>query len=437
MTTGRVLHVHPPLGFGGTQKSVEVFVRSFDTDRFDHHILCLDAPGVRGEALREDGYDVTVVDDLAEAYDHVADSDVVHVHGGFERGTDIIDQAQAAEVPAVLKSTHFGRPYDGPMTQHVDRYCYVGKMILLRYLRLAGRSLAPDDWSDHHRLLYNPLILADEPPDGSRYREEFDIPATAPVLGKIGRSAPEKWEKLTVAAFERIVEMVSDAHLLLVNTPKKIRDEISARGIGDRVHYVETIPLGEIGSFHASVDVLTHASAIGECCPYVLLEAMANRTPVVVNSQPMRDNGQVELVDHGEQGFVANSVDAYAEATVELLADADRRSAMGEAGRERVETTFEAGALADRLESLYAEVLIENGVRTSEAIGWWDGPPPVTDMEAFAADYDERLRTYYDGAGVGYELERLAWSGTTALPIGRKPGYELLRKGFLFVDEYL
>lgn len=437
MTAGSVLHVHPTLGFGGTEKSVEVFVRSFDVNRFDHHVVCLDALGVRGEALVDDGYRATAVDGVEGCREYVAESDVVHVHGGFDAGTEIVDQARREGVPAVLKSTHFGKPYDGPMTDHVDRYLYVGKMILLRYLLLAGRSLRPADWSGGHRLLYNPLPLEDDADGGAPYREEFDIPEDAPVLGKIGRSAPEKWGSVTVAAFDRIVDRVPDAHLLLVNTPEKIRSEIRSRGIEDRVHYVDGVPLGQIGDFHRSIDVLTHASAIGECCPYVLLEAMANRTPVIVNSQPMRDNGQIELIDHGSQGYVANSVGAYADATVELLENPQQRRNMGNAGRRRVEEYFHAEPLASRLEALYATVLVENGALGEADLPWWSGPPEVIDMQAFATDYDRRLGAHYDGASSAYGLERRMWECVTALPAGRRPVYGVARKGFLFVEEYL
>jgi len=332
MTTFRVAHVHPSLGFGGTEKSIETMVR-YATDRFKPHVLCLDDLGVRGESLRDDGYPVEVVRDNLEVRDYTREQeiDVVHVHGGFDRGTEVVDIARKEGIPATLKSLHFGKPDDGNLKTHVDRYLYVGKMIFLRHFLLSNRSLSPATWQDNHRLLYNPLDLQQIDPDGPRkYREKFDISEDAPVVGKIGRSAPEKWGHVMIDALDQVVAERPDIHIILVNTPEKIRRQLRSLG-HDRVHHVDGVPLGDIDEFHNSIDVLTHSSAIGECCPYVFLEAMASGTPIVVDSQPMRDNGQIELLDHGTHGYVANTPRAYADATLKLLNDPDLRKSMGEA----------------------------------------------------------------------------------------------------------
>jgi len=438
MTTFRVAHVHPSLGFGGTQKSIEAMVR-YATDHFESHILCLNDLGVRGESLRDDGYRAEVVDDINGVRDYIRehDIDVVHVHGGFDRGTEVIDIARKEGIPATLKSLHFGKPDDGNLEAHVDRYLYVGKMIFLRHLLLSNRSLLPVNWQDNHRLLYNPLDLHQIDPDGpGKYRKKFDIPDNAPVVGKIGRSAPEKWGSIMIDSLNKVVDERPDTHILLVNTPEKIQKQLKSLGL-DNVHHIDGVPLGDIDMFYNSIDVLTHSSAIGECCPYVFLEAMASGTPIVVDSQPMRDNGQIELLDHGTHGYIANTPPAYANATLELLNDPDLRKSMGEAGQERVDTTFAAEKIADRLESLYATVLVENEAIDDDELAWWDGPPEVTDMPAFAEDYACRLNMYYDGLGIRHEAERYVWNLVTSLPVGRKAAYEGFRKGFLFAERYL
>jgi len=438
MATFRVAHIHPSLGFGGTQKSIETMVR-YATERFEPHVLCLDDLGVRGESLRNEGYPVEVVENTLEVRDYIRerDIDVVHVHGGVDRGTEIVDIARKEEVPATLKSLHFGKPDDGEFKPHVDRYLYVGKMIFLRYLLLSNRSLSPATWRDNHRLLYNPLDLQQIDPDGlGKYREKFDIPDDAPVIGKIGRSAPEKWGHVMIDALDHIVAERPDVHVILVNTPEKIRRQLRSLE-HERVYHIDGVPLGEINEFHKSIDVLTHSSAIGECCPYVFLEAMASGTPIVVDSQPMRDNGQIELIDHGTHGYVANTPKAYAGATLELLNDPELRASMGEAGQERVDTTFAAEKIADRLEALYATVLVENDAIDGDELPWWEGPPEVTNMPSFAEDYARRLDTYYDGPGTRHEAEQYAWDLVTSLPIGRKATYGGFRKGFLFAERYL
>lgn len=408
-------------------------------NRFEPHILCLDEPGVRGESLRDDGYRVEVVEDVVGVREYIRRHaiDVIHVHGGFDRGTDVVSVARDESIPAVLKSLHFGKPDDGDLAPYVDRYLYVGKMIFLRYLLLANRSLEPEGWRENHRLLYNPLDLQQIDPDSSgKYREKFDIPADAPVVGKIGRSAPEKWGSVMIDALDRITDERPDTHILLVNTPQKIQKQLRSLGLSNS-HHIDGVPLGEIDKFHNSIDVLTHSSAIGECCPYVFLETMASGTPIVVDSQPMRDNGQIELLDHGTHGYVANTTRAYADATLKLLKNPELRETMGEAGQQRVDSTFAAEKITQRLESMYATVLVENGVVDKEDLPWWSSPPEVTDMPAFSSEYARRLRTYYNGTGYRYEAERTAWDFVTSLPAGRKMIYEGVRKGFLFAERTL
>ena len=86
MTTFRVAHVHPSLGFGGTQKSIETMVR-YATERFEPHVLCLDDLGVRGESLRDDGYRAALVADIDGVRVYIREYDIAifYVHGGYSR----------------------------------------------------------------------------------------------------------------------------------------------------------------------------------------------------------------------------------------------------------------------------------------------------------------------------------------------------------------
>lgn len=442
MTRVSVVHVAPSLGIGGTEKSVETLARSLDGDTFDGTVWCLDELGVRGERLREEGHGLDLrVGDVGELADGLAadEPDVVHVHGGFSRGDRVAMAADEAGVPAVVKSTHFGMLRDQPERLPYDAYLFVSRMILHRYLTLSRTPLDAGGWPRRHLLLYNPVDLDRVSVGGETLRDDLDVPSDVPLLGKIGRSAPEKWGQATLRGFERLAELDDNVHLLLVNTPAKIRRKLDGMGLEDRVHYAEDVPLGELGRFYDAVDVLAHSSAIGECCPYVVLEAMAHRVPVVVNSQPMRDNGQIELVEHGVTGYVANAPDAYARAIREILTDGDLAAEMGATARERVEETFAAGGIADRLERVYADLLVRSGARERSELGRepldYEGERAA--MREFAGEYDRRLETYYDGGSLGYDLELASWRAVERAPLGRWRLYDLLRKGHLAGKEFL
>jgi glycosyltransferase involved in cell wall biosynthesis len=79
---------------------------------------------------------------------------------------------------------------------------------------------------------------------------------------------------------------------------------------------------------------------LGDCSPWVILEAMAMRLPVVAT--PV--GGIPELVIHGETGLLIppNSMEALSEAIGELARDPKRRHVMGIAARQRVEKHFDS-----------------------------------------------------------------------------------------------
>jgi len=91
-----------------------------------------------------------------------------------------------------------------------------------------------------------------------------------------------------------------------------------------------------------------------EGLPVVVLEAMAQRRPVVAT--PV--GGTPEVVADGETGVLVPPRDprALAAALRELLADPDRRARMGEAAYARVAERFSAEAMTRRVLEIYDEV---------------------------------------------------------------------------------
>jgi len=195
--------------------------------------------------------------------------------------------------------------------------------------------------------LYNPLDV-NAVAQGESLREEYGIFDSTPVVGKIRRPVPEKWGKLTIWAFDKALERTPDAHLFLVGFPEKIPKQIRSYGWEDQVTYVDPLPPERVSDFYATIDVLAHTSAIGEGYDYVIAETMANGVPPVVDSTPMRDNAQVELVHNGETGYVANSAAAYGDALSELLGDEAHREQLGE-GAERRASEFDVTRVVTRL----------------------------------------------------------------------------------------
>lgn len=426
-----VLHAPTRWGFGGTEKAAELFIREH-SEEFNAFGVGLHQGGPRADSLRESGYDVHEadgVDDLAE-YMFEKEIDIVHSHSG---DSELISTAAAkAGVPIHVRTDVFGNYLEVDSGSGIDYFFYPSKTILLRTLILNNIGLG-EDWEVDMAHLHNPLDLA-EVTQGESLREEYGIPDTVPVVGKIGRPVPEKWGKLTIRAFDRVVEQTPTAELFLIGVPDKIREQIRSYQWEDQVTYADPLPLKEVSDFYATIDVLAHTSAIGESYGYVIAEAMANGVPPVVDSTPMRDNAQVELVHHEEAGYVANSPKAYSDALSELLSDENRRQQFSDAARERV-SEFDVKRVVTRLERFYERLATDAGLIDPDSARSYDAL--TEDLCVFKAEYDHRIGTAFGDDDLLHRLERISWGGVETLPMGRKPAFELLRKGFIFSNEYV
>jgi glycosyltransferase involved in cell wall biosynthesis len=103
-------------------------------------------------------------------------------------------------------------------------------------------------------------------------------------------------------------------------------------------------------------------SSVGEGLPLSVLEYMAEGLPVV-----MTDVGQAPaILQRAKAGVVVPTRDpkALAEAVAGLLADPDRRRAMGENGRRLVAAEYSVDTMVDRVAALYEERLRARGART-------------------------------------------------------------------------
>lgn len=170
--------------------------------------------------------------------------------------------------------------------------------------------------------------------------------AEGPTILEVARLAEVKGQRTLIAAVERL-----DATAVLVGRDLEAGGhyEETLRRLGGRVvfaGYRDDVP-----ALMAGCDVFCLPSRV-EGLPLVILEAMAQGTPVVATSV----GGTPELVVDGETGLLVppDDADALADALAQLLADPERARRMGAAGRARVEREFSLVASAQRVLSLYA-----------------------------------------------------------------------------------
>jgi hypothetical protein len=197
----------------------------------------------------------------------------------------------------------------------------------------------------------------------------------------------------------RLVELVPEVQFMFVGATTGKMTRLKRLGMLDRCVMPEvTIDDERLATYDAACDVFVTAAETGESQGVALGEALACGVPVVTCSTPWADNAQIEFVDHGRNGYVANHPRTFAEATADLLLDDRRRASFGAAARPTAEAALDAGRLARQLDGLYESLL--SGAAAPER---WS--PSPSEVDAFHVEYERRLKREYSTLSLRERIE--------------------------------
>jgi glycosyltransferase involved in cell wall biosynthesis len=156
-----------------------------------------------------------------------------------------------------------------------------------------------------------------------------------------------------------LARLVPDFRYRVLGALPEVRDWVAGSGLAAQVEFCDPVhDEAGLAGFLDTVSVLAHANATGESFGLAIAEAMAAGLPVVTHPcPPPRDNAQLELVEHGRTGLVADSAEDYASAVAWLLRHPDEARRMGRAGQDKARALYRAQSVARRLETFYDALL--------------------------------------------------------------------------------
>ncbi len=187
------------------------------------------------------------------------------------------------------------------------------------------------------------------------FRRELGLDDGRPLIGIVARLVPIKRHEDFIAASALVLARHPEARFLVIGDGER-RTELEALtgrcGLSERVRF-----LGwrhDLDRIYVDLDVVVLTSA-NEGSPVSLIEAMAAARPVVATAV----GGVPDLVEHGVTGWLTPSGDpsSLADAIATLLADPERRRAMGTAGRKRVADGYGVDRLVSDVERLYTDLM--------------------------------------------------------------------------------
>jgi glycosyltransferase involved in cell wall biosynthesis len=225
------------------------------------------------------------------------------------------------------------------------------RQVLIRSGRLQPQSV---------RVIYDEVDLERYHPevDGSDVRREFGVGDDDFFCGVIGNYAPWRGQEDFIRAAAQIQDHGSDfAHLkfLLVGKDTDNLMPLAVQlGVDHALRFSGFRP--DLERVVAALDLVVNCSTEVESLSGAITIAMAMGKPVVGTSIA----GTPELIENGVTGLLVPPADpdAMAEAMMQICGtDPDARREMGRRARRKMEMNFSRPVRAERIESLYMEII--------------------------------------------------------------------------------
>lgn len=203
--------------------------------------------------------------------------------------------------------------------------------------------------------VHNGILPPPEP--AAALRAELGIAADAPLALMLGTYEARKGHELLLRAFAKVVAGLPEARLVICgfgypHDVARVEALVAAHGLEGRVHLLGF--RDDVPALLRAADVLVVASQSFESFGLTLVEAMAQRVPVLAT----RVGGVPEVVGGEDEpdcaGFLVahDDCDAYADKLERLLADEGLRRRFGEQGHARYSRRFTAARMAGEYAAL-------------------------------------------------------------------------------------
>lgn len=320
-----VLQLSWDLSMGGTEKTMQIYSKYLHKNKINVSVVGFMNDGPRKDFIENEGIRVYILNGDYEKLKKIVyynKIDIVHIHRSNNQVLPIIKYLKENTNVKIAETNAFGKITSSIIENYVDIRIFMSMFCAYRFMK--ERKLSLHSFWKKSRVLYNPLdfdeVYEFNEEEILSYKKLLGIRENDCVIGKYGRKDYYKFGDICIDMMPYLVREVPNLKYLVIGIPDVIKKKIHRYKL--EKYFIELNPIldsKDLSLFISSLDILAHSSLIGESFGNVYAEAMAHKKPIVTNATPFFDNAQVEIVENGVNGYIANNPISFSEAIVEIL----------------------------------------------------------------------------------------------------------------------
>lgn len=191
-------------------------------------------------------------------------------------------------------------------------------------------------------------------------KSRLNIPNDSKVIGMVGRINSWKGQSDFVGAVNQLFRENKNIHAVMVGSVfegeefrfEELNNEIDKTIFPNQIHIVQFTE--DIADFYSLFDVFVLPSTRPDPFPTVVLEAMANRLPIVAYNH----GGITEMIEDKKSGYLVDvgQIEKLAESISDLVNNDQQRKLIGEAAYFRQMSLFNKKNFVKKFEKVYENV---------------------------------------------------------------------------------
>jgi glycosyltransferase involved in cell wall biosynthesis len=383
----KILNIITRLNIGGSTRHVLEITRHFNQGGYRSAILygnvepneqdmlyLMKEYGLEGINLPSMGRSINLIQDLLlipKVWKIIRKlkPDIVHTHTA-KAGMAGRVAARLAGVPVVLHTFHGNnfRGYFGKIMTQVS--INIERVLARLSTKIIAISELQREELLHFRICKDAKIqvinlgfdlrkITHSDADVGTFKSAFSIAGNWKVVDFVGRLTAIKDPFRFIEIARRVIASRDDVVFVFAGDGEladDLKERVRSHGLQERIIFTGYIT--DLRPLYADTDVLLLTS-VNEGTPVAVIEAMANRIPVVAT----RVGGVPNLIKHKHTGFLFESkdMDGMAQAVLSIIQDPAYYLAITDNAYTHISTCYSSTRLIHDLDSLFQQTLIQTG----------------------------------------------------------------------------